>query len=305
MAEHRIYCPLGETKSMIDLWTLGGLSWRELFKRTVKESWEDEVFGQAARLAFYHFLALFPALLLASTILARFSGTGSDLLQTLYSSLGTILPARASEMVTGFLGETGGGAARHSVWFAMFGSLWAAFNGTWAVMSGLNAAYEVEERRSWWRVTLTAAGLSLALAVLGFTSLVLLFSSRKVQIVQWPILAVTLLIAFALLYRFGPNLSDRELRWSTPGAVVAVLLWLCASGLFRAYIAYQASKYDQVYGSAGALAILLLWFYFTGAAILIGGEANSEIENAAAQHGHPDASRPGERRRGGVPPSRV
>src|ERR1022692_1695070 len=115
---------------MIDLWTLGGLSWREQFKRTVKESWEDEVFGQAARLAFYHFLALFPALLLAATILARFSGTGYDLLKTLESLLGSVLPARAFEMVTGFFAEISKGAARHTVWFAMFGSLWAALNGT-------------------------------------------------------------------------------------------------------------------------------------------------------------------------------
>jgi membrane protein len=315
--------PLGQTEIMIDLWTLGGLSWRDLFKRTVKESWEDEVFGQAARLAFYHFLALFPALLLAATILGRFSGTGSDLLKTLEYLLGSILPARAFEMVTGFFAEISKGAARHTVWFAMFGSLWAALNGTWAVMSGLNAAYEVEEQRSWWQVTLIGAGLTIALAVLGFASLVLLFYSRKMeaaimqragvssgvsamwQVAQWPILAGILLIAFALVYRFGPNLSDRKMRWSMPGAVIAVILWLCTSGLFRGYMAYQASKYDQAYGSAGALAILLLWFYFTGAAILIGGEANSEIENAARQHGHPDASRPGDRRHGGVPPERV
>jgi hypothetical protein len=83
----------------------------------------------------------------------------------------------------------------------------------------LNAAYEVKEQRSWWQVTLTGAGLTIALAVLGFTSLVLLFYSRKMeaaimqragisngvsavwQVAQWPILAVMLLIAFALLYR--------------------------------------------------------------------------------------------------------
>jgi membrane protein len=122
-------------------------------------------------------------------------------------------------------------------------------------MSGLNAAYEVEEQRSWWQVALTGAGLTLALAMLGFTSLVLLCYSRKMeaaimqragvshgvsavwQVAQWPILAVMLLIAFALLYRFGPNLSDREMRWTTPGSVIAVVLWLCASGLFRGYIA--------------------------------------------------------------------
>jgi membrane protein len=284
---------------MMDLWTLGGLSWRELFQRTVKESWEDEVFGQAARLAFYHFLALFPALLLAATILARFSGAGPDLLKTLESSLGNVLPARALEMVTTFLGGIGKGAARRTVWFAMLGSLWAALNGTWAVMSGLNAAYEVEERRSWWQVALTGACLTLALAAVGFASLVLLFYSRIMEtaimqragvpravaawpVAEWPILAAMLLIAFSLLYRFGPNLPGREMRWNTPGAVIAMILWLCASGLLRCYMAYQAPKYDQAYGSAGALAILLLWFYFTGAAILVGGEANPEIEKAAA-----------------------
>jgi uncharacterized BrkB/YihY/UPF0761 family membrane protein len=132
---------------MIDLWTLGGLSRRELFQPTVKESWEDEVFGQAARLAFYHFVVLFAALLLAATILARRSGAGSDLLKTLESSLGNVLPARALEMVTAFLAEAGKGAARRTVWFAMLGALWAALNGTCALMSGVNSAYEVEARR--------------------------------------------------------------------------------------------------------------------------------------------------------------
>src|ERR1035441_3857429 len=94
-------------------------------------------------------------------------------------------------MVTGFFAEISKGAAGHTVWFAMFGSLWAALNGTWAVMSGLNAAYEVEERRSWWQVTLTGAGLTIALAVLGFTSLVLLFYSRKIEAAITTIASVT------------------------------------------------------------------------------------------------------------------
>src|SRR5438445_2463966 len=88
---------------MVNLWTLGGLTWRELLKRTAKDSWQDEVFGQAARLAFYHFLALFPALLLASAILVHVSRTGPDLLETLRTSLGIIFPARPSGEVTAFL----------------------------------------------------------------------------------------------------------------------------------------------------------------------------------------------------------
>lgn len=307
---------------MINFCTLGGLSIKELLKRTARESWDDEVFGQSARLAFYHFLALFPALVLTATILGRFGAPGADFLHTLQSSLSMILPPRASETVTDFINEMARGAARRTLWFALAGSAWAAFNGTWAVMSGLNAAYEVQEDRPWWMSTLTAAGLTLTLAILVATSLVVLFYGRELaqnlleraglpanpelawQLIHWPILAGLLLVAFAILYRFAPNLRDRQLRWSTPGAVIAMLLWLGASGLFRAYVSFEQTRYRQVYGSTGAVAILLLWFYFTGVAILIGGEANSEIENAAAQHGHPDQGPPGKHRRSGVAPPR-
>ncbi len=291
------------------MWSLGGLSWLELIRRTWRESWEDEVFGQAARLAFYHFIALFPCLLLAAALLARMSHTGSDLLATLRSSLQAILPARASGMVVGVMDEIRRGAARRTVWFSALGSLWAAFNGTWAVMAGLNDAYEVVEERPWWKITLIAAGLTTALAALGFAALVALFYGPSAglmgRIVYWLIAAALLMAAFALFYRFAPDLHGTPLQWTTPGTVAGVALWGLATALFRAYVGYAAAKYDQVYGAMAAAAILLLWFYFTGAAILIGGEMNSEIENAAAQNGHPDARRPGERRAGGRPAARV
>ncbi len=291
------------------MWSLGGLSWRELLGRTWKESWEDEVFGQAARLAFYHFIALFPCLLLAVALLARMSHTGSDMLATLRSSLQTILPPAASTMVTGIMDEIRRGAARRTVWFSALGSLWAAFNGTWAVMSGLNDAYEVVEERPWWKVTIVAGGLTAALTVLGFAALLALLYGGSAgvagHVLRWPIIAALLLAAFALYYRFGPDLHGTQLQWTTPGALAAVALWGLAAGLFRTYVRYAAAKYDEVYGVMAAAAILLLWFYFTGAAILIGGEMNSEIENAAAQNGHPDARRPGEHRPGGRAAARV
>lgn len=295
---------------MANLWTLGGLSWRELIRRTWKESWEDEVFGQAARLAFYHFLALFPALMLVLLLLRRFSHAGPGLIEVLRSLLESVLPASAARMVKGVMTQMGDPAARGGVWFAVLGSIWAAFNGTWAVMSGLNDAYEVTEKRPLWKVTLVAGGLTVALAVLWFTALVALWYGHHVfglartdgvwwQMIHWPVLGVLLLVVFSLYYRFGPDLSDVQWRWSTPGAAIAVVLWIGATLLFRVYVHHSPGKYEQAYGSVAAGAILLLWLYVTGAAILIGGEINSEIENAAAQGGHPDARRPGERRPGG------
>ncbi|HEY7337480.1 MAG TPA: YihY/virulence factor BrkB family protein [Bryobacteraceae bacterium] len=294
---------------MLNLWTLGGLSWRELLWRTARECWDDEVFGQAARLAFYHFLGLFPALLLTVLVLARLQHAGSDLLQTLNSSVQRILPAGASNALIEFLNDIETRTAGRGVWFAVVGSLWAAFNGTWAVMSALNDAYEVKEHREWWKIAAIAGGLTLTFALLGYIALAVLLLDGRFEsatrfdaiwrVLDWIVVAILLLVAFAFLYRFGPDLLDTKIRWSTPGAAIAVALWVGASLTFRAYAEHAAASYGATYGSVANIVILMLWFYITGVAILIGGEANSEIENAAAQNGHPDARRPGERRPGG------
>jgi len=300
---------------MLNLWNLGGLSLKELLWPTARESWEDEVFGQAARLAFYHLLGLFPALLLAVLVLARLEHTGSGLLETLQSSLQRVFPDGVAQMVIGFLDDVRGRTVNGEIGFAILGSLWSAFNGTWAVMSSLNDAYEVEDQRSLWKTTIIAAGLTLALAVLSFIALLGLLYGKELdaaaglgmtwRIIHWFVVAGLLLVAFALFYRFGPDLHGQKMRWTTPGAVVGVVLWLTASLLLRAYVQHAKSKYDLAYGSVANVVILLLWFYVTGVAILIGGEVNSEIENAAAQNGHPDARRPGERRPGGRSPQRL
>jgi membrane protein len=302
---------------MVDLWSLGGLGWKDLARRTWRESWQDQVFGQAARLSFYHFLALFPSLLLLLMFLGRLAGPGAALRDTLVGSFAQILPGDASGVVARTIRQLSAGPARGtSTAFAIGGAVWAALNGTWAMMVGLNTAYEVKEERPWWRILLTAAGLTLALGVLGLAALATMLYGAQIghwlgnaagihegfaffwRVVHWPVVIVLLLVAFALLYRFGPNLYDVSIRWSTPGAALAVGLWLAFTVVFRLWFDHVHS-YSQIYGPLASVAILLLWFYFTSAAILIGGEMNSEIENAAAQAGHPDARMPGEQRPGG------
>ncbi len=295
---------------MLNLWTRGGISWRELIVRTGREVWQDEVFGQAARLAFYHFLALFPALVLALLIMREFGATGDQLRRTLESSLEGILPVQASSIVTKAIEQLYTQAPRASLVVVILSSLWAAGNGIWAVIVGLNQAYEVEEERPWWQVLLTTAALTLVLGIITLAALVLIFygagaghadaqGRRSIvwNAIQWPILIVLLLIAFAVLYRFAPDLRDLQWQWSTPGAVVGVALWIGASLLFRQYLLHY-HQYHDIYGPLASVAILLLWFYLSGAAILIGGELNSEIENAAARNGHPEARAPGEKRPG-------
>ena len=114
---------------------------------------------------------------------------------------------------------------------------------------------------------------------------------------QWSVVIILLLVSFASLYRFGPNLKDRRWQWSTPGAVLAASLWGGSTLLLRMYQEHVSSS--QRYGGLNAVVTLLLWLYLTGAAIFIDGEANSEIEKAAAEAGHTDVRIPRQRRSGG------
>jgi membrane protein len=102
------------------------------------------------------------------------------------------------------------------------------------------------------------------------------------------------LLAFALIYYVAPDLkARRKWAWITPGSVVSVMLWLLVSFAFRLYLHYFNS-YSATYGSLGAVIILMLWFYLTGAAVLIGGEVNSEITFAAEGLGKTDGGMRGE-----------
>ena len=101
-------------------------------------------------------------------------------------------------------------------------------------------------------------------------------------------------LAFVLIYYFAPDLHEQRLRWLTPGATVGVCLWLLVSFLFGSYLNLY-STYSVVYGSLGAVIILMLWFYLTGVTILIGGEVNAIIEQAAARAGDPEAKAPGKK----------
>ena len=108
------------------------------------------------------------------------------------------------------------------------------------------------------------------------------------KVVQWPMVLAFVLLGFALIYYFAPDVRDQDWKWITPGSLVGVILWLLVSFAFKTYLTYFNS-YSATYGSLGAVIILMLWFYFTGAAILVGGEINSEIENEMARQGAPDA----------------
>jgi membrane protein len=302
--------------------SLGGLRWTELGKRVYAEVMDDDVLGRSAQLSYYFLLALFPALLFLTSLLGYLAGEDGQLRQGLFSYLAAVLPGEASklvaETVTDVTQSSGGG----KISFGILATFWAASNGMGAVSESLNAAYDLKETRSWWKVRLTAVGLTLALTLLIVTALVLVLYGHDIadavsvkiglgsafatawKVLQWPLVLVFVLVAFALIYYFAPNSHRQDWKWITPGAVIGVLLWLLISFAFKAYLSFFNS-YSATYGSLGAVIILMLWFYFTGTAILVGGEINSEIENEMARQGAPDAKEkgeksPGQKERGGA-----
>jgi membrane protein len=228
-----------------------------------------------------------------------------------------IVPREASALITKTTGELNARAVIGAgAFWAALSAAWAILNGTCAMIVGLNRAYEVKEERPWWRVLTIAFGLTISLAVMGLMALgAMLYGSRagttiaqhlglhtlpvSWRFMQWTVTIILLFVSFASFYRFGPNLKDRRWQWSTPGAVVAIALWVGSTLLLRIYQEHLSAS-ERIYGGLNAVVTLLLWLYLTGAAVFIGGEANSEIEKAAAEGGHPDVRRLGERRSGGT-----
>jgi membrane protein len=165
-----------------------------------------------------------------------------------------------------------------------------------------------------WRIETITFGLTISLGIMGLLA-AMLYGSRtgaaishhlglhtvavSWRIMQWLVIVILLLFSFASLYRFGPNLKDRRWQWSTPGAVVAIALWVGSTLLLRIF-QDRFSSSERIYAELKPVATLLLWLYLTGVAIFIGGEVNSEIEKAAAEAGHSDVRRSGERRSGGT-----
>lgn len=278
------------------MFSIKGITWFEVLRRTWHESWEDEVYGQAARLAFYHFLAIFPSILLLLIVLAKFPDEGRALRSTLIDGFGRILPRDAAGLIAKTVQELNGSVGlRGGIVTAMLAAVWAAMNGTWAVISGLNTAYEVDEDRPWIRVTAVTIGLTISLAVFGFVALSLMFYTGPAAIARWPVIVILLFASFTLLYRFGPNLTKERWRWVTPGSLVALVLWIACTLVFRWYCDHF-NKYPRLYGSMAAAAMLLFWLYLAGAAVLIGGEVNCEVQKALDVAGEPDAHSDAEKR---------
>ena len=271
----------------------------------------DNVFGRAAELAYFFLFSMFPLLIVFTSLLGLIS-QGAALRLELLRYFRTALPWAAYQLVESTLRqitqESGGGKLS----IGIIVTIASASAGMVAVIEGLNTAYEVREARTWIRRRLVAVVLTIALAFFTASAMAIFlygnqlgsFIATKVgfkplfestwPFIQWPLVVLFVVLAFALTYRYAPNVKVQRWRWVFAGAIVGFLLWLIASAGLRLYLRFF-DTYSAVYGSLGALMILMVWFYLFGLAILFGGEVNSVLENAAANAGDSSAKLTGEK----------
>ena len=285
---------------MPSIWTLGGLTWHELLRRTWRQSSKDRVLDQSAMLSFYFLLSLFPLLLFLIALLGLLLQAGPALHGTLHQYLAAVVPASAATLIDTTLGEINRGSGALKLSVALLFTWWSASQGMLAIVDGLNIAYEVGESRPWWKKQLVASGLTIVCLLLFACALLIViyggrfsesianhfgysgFIAAIWKILTWLLLLAFVLMAFNILYVYAPNVRHRQWHWLMPGTVVGITIWLLGSFGFRLYLSFF-NNYTVTYGSIGAVIILLLWLYLSGIAILVGGEVNSEIEKTSGQ----------------------
>jgi membrane protein len=271
-----------------------GLGPFELIKRTVKETIDDDCASIAAQLSYYFALALFPALLF---IVALASYLPYNVVNEVIVALTPIAPPEVLEIIRQQLESIVAGDDTGLLTIGILGALWSSSGAMTSIVSALNRAYDIPESRPWWKVRLIAIGLTIALVVFVLLSFTLVVAGPDAgqwlaarfglgeifdqawTLLRWPLIFALATTGIAMVFYYAPD-ADQDWVWITPGSVVTTLLWVLFSMGFRVYVV-RVGDYAATYGALAGAAILLLWLYFSGLALLIGGELNSEIEHAA------------------------
>lgn len=295
------------------------LSWKDLIKRTYSEAMEHDAQGLASQLAYYFFLALFPALLCVLAIASFFPL--QNFTDEVVRTLGPFAPQQMIDVIRQEMVKIGESQNGGLLTVGLLGALWSSSAAMVAIVSAMNRAYDIEEGRPWWKVRLTAIALTVALSVLIVLAFTLIVAGPEMadavgrhlpygyviawiwKIVQWPIAFGMAAFGIGLIYYFAPD-ADQDWVWITPGSVLATTLWLLASLGFRFY-AVNFGNYEATYGTLGGVILLMLWFWITGLVIVIGAEMNAEIEHASPWGKAPGEKSPGTKKKIGLAASRA
>ena len=267
-------------------------------KRTWKEFSQDNLTDWAAALTYYGVLALFPALIaLVSIVGLAFSPTQiTDALNQIVGQLG---PKSAVETLKGPIEGIAGGGTKTGVFLiiGVLAALWSASGYVGAFMRASNIMYEVDEGREIWKLRPLQMLVTLLMILLIAVAAIAVVVTGPVaeavggaiglgdaavtawSIAKWPVLVAIVAFMLAVLYYASPNAKVGKFRFISPGAIVAVVIWVIASALFALYVSNFGS-YDKTYGSLGGVVVFLVWLYISNVAFLFGAQLNAERERS-------------------------
>ena len=269
-----------------------GSGWKDVFARVRSESKDDGITLLSAGVAFYALLALVPGMV-ALVSLYGLVAKPSDVERQVTSSLSAApqeVRALVTAQLTSIVNSAGGGAVL-GVIFGTLLALWSASSGVGHLIEAVNRAYDEDETRGFAErkaISLAFTIGAILFVVVSFALIAVLPALLAksslgtagrvvVGVMRWVIMLVGMVVGLALLYRYGPDREDPQWKWVTPGALVAAVAWVIGSLLFSFYTANFA-KYNETYGSLGAVVIMLLWLFLTALVVIFGAEINCELE---------------------------
>jgi membrane protein len=270
----------------------------------------------AAGMAYKAIFALFPALAALVSIYGLV--VDPQMVAQQMAAVDEFLPGQASKIIGEELNKlaTMSGASLSLSFLVSLGiALGSVGSGIIGLIKGLNVAYHAKEGRGFLRLRALALAMALGGTVVAAISLALVavvpaalsflplgeLAAGVISAVRWPIVAVIVVLALSVVYRWGPCRYGVHWRLITWGSAACTLLWMGGSAVLSLYIT-NFGKYDQTYGSIGGAMVLLLWLQFSALTVLVGAEVDAELEE---QHGIPTSrEEPAESRTGGRPGDR-
>lgn len=289
---------------------IGATGWKAVLKRVKVELKDDHVSLLAAGVAFKLLLALFPAIVAVITIWGLVASP-QEITRQLEGFV-SALPRDAGQLLIDQMGNVASartGTLSVALAISVAVAIWSASGGMAGLMEGCTTAYdEVDERKFPIKrgiaILLTVGAMIFLIVAIGLIAVlpaglrsIGLGSAAEtaISIGRWPLLALMVMAALAVLYKYAPDRDQPKLRWVSWGAVLATLLWLIGSALFTLYV-NNFGKFGETYGSFAGIIVLMLWLLLTAFIVLLGAETNAEVERQTAKDSTVGHERPlGER----------
>jgi membrane protein len=284
--------------------------WFQIVRRAWAESKKDQVPLLAAGVAFYSFMALFPAMIAAITLYGLVADPATVSRQA--DKLTSAMPSDAAGIVTRqmkALADSPHQSLGLGLVIALLLALWSAAGGVGNIVTAINIAYDEEERRGFVRRKLLSLALTLGAIVfvvvaIGFIAVAPAVLDSLVgggparwgfEAIRWFALLAGVSLALGVLYRYAPDRDEPKFRWVSVGATTASVIWLVASLGFSLYVD-NFSSYSKTYGALAGVVVLLLWLWISNFIVLLGAEMNAEAEQQTARDTTRGPARPlGER----------